>query len=106
MAVLDTSVILDKIRKKEDIRENITVVSMIEYPPILRYIGFKGKIYYPKLEDFKTAYTIQDKLYQVGKMKSFADLILAAICINKKEELVTKDIDFKDIAEASELKAK
>ncbi|MFW6111200.1 MAG: DNA-binding protein [Thermoproteota archaeon] len=56
-----------------------------------------------KLEDFKKAYKIQEKLYQIGNMKNFADLLIATICINKAENLVTKETDFKSIAEASDL---
>lgn len=103
MVVLDTNVILDRIKGRSNIRENVTVVSVIEFPLILKYVKFKGKVYYPKLEDFKKAYKIQEKLYQIGNMKNFADLLIATICINKVEKLVTKDTDFKDIAEASHL---
>ena len=103
MVVVDTIVIIDRNRERSDIEENIAVITVIEYPLILNYIKFKGKVYYPKLEDFKTAYKIQEKLYQAGKMKSFADLLLAAICINRREKLVTKDTDFQNIAETSDL---
>lgn len=103
MVVLDTGVILDRIRKRLDIGEDVTVISAIEYPPILEYIGFRGKVFYPRSEEFKLAYEIQERLYRIGKMKGFADLLLASICINRREKLVTKDADFKDIAEASDL---
>ena len=103
MVVLDTNVIIDRIKGKANIQENVTAISVIEFPLTLKYVKFKGKVYYPKLEDFKKAYKIQEKLYQIGKMKSFADLLIAAICINKREKLVTKDTDFKDIAETSDL---
>ena len=36
-------------------------------------------------------------------MKGFADLLIAAICMNRNERLVTMDSDFKDIAGASDL---
>ena len=55
------------------------------------------------LEDFKTAYDIQKDPYKTGKMKGFADLLIAAICINNKERLITKDTDFNDIANKSSL---
>ncbi len=42
----------------------------------------------------------------VGKPKSFADLLIASICINRGEELITKDEDFLDIAKVSNLKVK
>jgi predicted nucleic acid-binding protein len=43
-------------------------------------------------------------LRERGKPKPFSDLLIAAICINRDEELVTKDKDFRDIAETSNLK--
>jgi len=61
LVVLDTNVILDRIKGKSNIQENVTVVSVIEFPLILKYVKFKGKVYYAKLEDFKKAYEIQEK---------------------------------------------
>ncbi|WP_290726625.1 PIN domain-containing protein [Archaeoglobus sp.] len=42
----------------------------------------------------------------MGKAKTFADLLIASICINRNEELITKDEDFLDIAKVSDLKVK
>ncbi len=52
------------------------------------------------------AIELQRRLRKVGKTKPFADLLIALICINRKEELITKDRDFLDIAEVSNLKVK
>ena len=41
-----------------------------------------------------------------GRPKPFSDLLIAAICINRNEELITNDEDFKDIANISNLKLK
>ena len=46
------------------------------------------------------------KLRKIGKPKPFSNLPIAAICINRNEKLITKDINFKDIAEVSKLKVK
>jgi len=35
---------------------------------------------------------------RIGEPKSFADLLVASICVNRDEELITKDTDFLDIA--------
>lgn len=67
MVVLDTGVVLDRIKGRKDIRENVTAVSVIEFPPILEYSGFQGNVFYPRLDDFKLAYEIQEKLYRMGK---------------------------------------
>jgi len=106
MVVLDTSVLIDKLRHGEEVRENITVVSLIEYPKVSGHPLFKGTVYFPTLDDFVRAFQIQKELLKKGKPKSFADLVIAAICINRGELLLTKDEDFGDIAEVSELKVK
>ena len=42
-------------------------------------------------------------LLKLGKPKGFADLLIAAICISRREKLLSKDKDFLDIARISEL---
>ncbi|AIG97115.1 PIN domain-containing protein [Archaeoglobus fulgidus] len=104
MVVLDTSVVIEKVKRKEKIGENITAVTFVEYPRIVFYKEFYGKILFPDIEDFVLAHKIQSRLVKLGKAKTFADLLIASICINRNEELITKDSDFKDIANVSELK--
>jgi len=104
--ILDTNIVISRIREKKVINESITVVTLIEYPYILDYAGFNGDIIFPTIKDFYLAYNIQRKLMLRGKMKGFADLLNAAIAINNNEELITNDKDFIDIAEVSELKLK
>jgi len=41
---------------------------------------------------------------EIGKPKPFSDLLIAAICINRNEELLTNDKDFNDIAQISNLR--
>jgi len=69
----------------------------------LEYRHFTGDVIFPKIKDFFTAYKLQEKLLKLGKPKSFADLLIAAIRVNRQEKLVTKDEDFLDIAEISTL---
>jgi len=104
--ILDTNIVISRIREKKVINESITVVTLVEYPYILDYAGFNGDIIFPTIKDFYLAYNIQRKLMLRGKMKGFADLLNAAIVINNNEELITNDKDFIDIAEVSELKLK
>jgi len=106
MVILDTSVIIDRVKRGEEIRENITGVTFVEYPAIVRYKKFYGNVLFPTVDDFLLAHKIQEELLKMGKPKTFADLLIASICINNSEELITKDKDFSDIAEASNLKVK
>ena len=104
MTILDTSILIEKVRRREEIKEDITVISIVEFPQILTYRKFSGRIVYPMPEDYELAYKLQLKLMKAGKPKPFSDLLIAAICINRNEELITNDEDFKDIANISNLK--
>jgi predicted nucleic acid-binding protein len=88
------------------IDEMVTIVTLAELPSILKYAKFQGSAIYPTREDMDLAVKLQLKLRERGKPKPFSDLLIAAICINRDEELVTKDKDFRDIAETSNLKIK
>ena len=55
-------------------------------------------------EDLNFAVELQNKLRKIGRMKGSADLIIAAVCINKDEPLLTSDSDFDDIQRVSDLK--
>ena len=61
MVVINTNIVMARVKAGERIRENITEVTAVEYPPVIEYRKFHG------------------------------------------EKLITKDSDFKDIAEVSEL---
>ena len=103
MVVLDTSEVIERIKRRKTITENITIVSLIEYPKISGHPLFKGKVYLPTIEDYVLAFNIQKELYRKGKPKSFSDLVITAICINRKEKLITKDKNFKDIKEVTNI---
>ncbi len=90
----------------EPIEENIVEVSVIEYPPILTYRKFHGKILLVERRDWRLALELQVKLRAAGKPKGLTGLLVAAVAIIRGEELVTKDSDYLDIAEISELKVR
>lgn len=100
MTILDTSVIVERIKKRELIREDITAVTFVEYPRIIYYKHFHGGIIFPVKEDFILAHKIQLELLRIGKPQAFADLLIAAITINRDEELVTYDKNFIQIRQA------
>ncbi len=79
-------------------------LNIIEYPFIMEYAGFRGDVIFPTMKDYFLAYDIQRRLMLKGRMKGFADILMASIAINNGEELMTDDKDFKDIAEVSPLK--
>jgi len=103
MVVLDTNLVIEKVKKREEIEENITAVTFVEFPQIVHYKKFYGGIIFPDLQDFVLAHRLQSELIKRGKAKPFADLLISSICINREEELLTKDKDFFEIAKVSSL---
>jgi len=106
MTILDTSIIIDRIKKRKEIVEDITIITAAEYPPLLEYSKFYGNVIYPVRKDLDLTIELQIKLRKIGKPKPFSDLLIAAICINRNEELITKDTNFKDITRISKLRVK
>jgi predicted nucleic acid-binding protein len=106
LAILDTSIIIDKLKNNEQISDNITEVSVIEYPPILSYTKFSGKIFLIQRKDILLTLELQIKLRKTGKPKGLSDLLIAAISINRQEELLSSDEDFEDIVKVCNLKLK
>jgi len=104
--IIDTNTVIDRFRSNKSIVENITIITAIEFPPVLGYKKFYGKIYTIKPEDQILAIKIQRLLRKTGKPKPSSDILIASICINRNEELLTRDRDFLDIAKVTELKVK
>lgn len=94
MAILDTSSLMARVKKGLEIRENVTSIALIEYPPLRGYQKFRGQIYFISVRDQILAASLQERLRELGKPMSAADLLVAAACINRGEELITKDEDF------------
>ncbi len=103
MTVLDTSIVIDKVRLREPINEDITVVTFVEYPKIVYYKYFYGGVVFPIKQDFILAHRLQLELLKIGKPQAFSDLLIAAIVINRDEELITRDQDFKYISDAAKM---
>ncbi len=58
MVILDTSVIVERVKRREEIKEDITVVTFVEYPKIVYYKKFYGKILFSDIQDFILAHNI------------------------------------------------
>ncbi|WP_456473998.1 type II toxin-antitoxin system VapC family toxin [Candidatus Pyrohabitans sp.] len=106
MSVIDTSIAIERVKNAIEILENITEVTLVEYPPLTEYMGLHGKILPIERKDVLLAVELQKRLRKNGKPKPFADILIASICINRNEGLFTRDEDFLDIAEVSDLKVK
>lgn len=99
--ILDTSIVIEMVNNKEEIIDNITIITLIEYPPIKEYDKFKGKIYFANEDDQVLAHTLQIMLRNRGTPMSAGDLLISAICINRDETLLTKDENFLKIQEVN-----
>ena len=93
MVLYDTSIVIEKVKKREEFHGIISAVTIVEFPAILKYKKFKGDIIFPTPSDFLLACRLQEELMKRGKPKGLADLLVAAICINRREKLITKDKD-------------
>lgn len=102
--MIDTSVLIDRVSEGSAVTESISIITLIEYPMVLEYRGFSGRIFYPDEKDFNLALCMQEELRSQGRMKGSSDLIIAAICINNNQKLITRDSDFDDISRISKLK--
>jgi predicted nucleic acid-binding protein len=87
MSIIDTSLLQDRVSEGKPIDEDVSIVSIIEYPAVAEYKYFHGKILYPELADLELARQIQKKLVERGRMKGAADLIISAMCINTGNSL-------------------
>ena len=101
MTIYDTCVVIDKARKGEYIDGDITAITLVEYPRIVYYRRFRGRVEFPIGEDYILAHKLQLKLLEKGMPQQATDLIIATIAIRLEEELVTMDRDFEDIARAA-----
>ena len=63
MVVLDTSVVIEKVRRREEIVEFITAVTLVEFPQAVKYRFFTGEIIFPMREDYFIAHELQKKYF-------------------------------------------
>ena len=82
--ILDTSVAIER---DEGV---ITLFSLIEHPPSIN----KFEILFPDLEDYSKAIQISEGLRKIGKPIDAIDILISAMCLNRKNKLITKDKDF------------
>ncbi len=96
--IFDTNVAM---YKKEGI---VTIFTVIEHTPITNE---SFEIIFPEDIDYVKAIQISRKLREKGKSKGAIDILIAAMCLNRSAELLTKDKDFVDVKKIfPELKVK
>jgi len=98
--ILDTSAVIERVRARKPVTEDITAVTLVEYPEIIYYRHFWGGVVFPVYEDYIVAHRLQQALVGLGKSQAFSDLLVAAVAINRDEE-ATRDGDFEVIGEVA-----
>ncbi|NOZ76643.1 MAG: PIN domain-containing protein [Euryarchaeota archaeon] len=74
-----------------------TILNIIEYP---KAVEGEVDVLFPGQEDYNKAIEVMARLYEKGTPVPAVDVILAAMCLNRKLALRTRDRHFKVIAEA------
>ncbi len=88
----DTSIVIEIIAKnKQKIRGYISILTVIEYPPVLNHAP---KILYPEKRDYHLAIKWQTILRKKGNPLPAVDLIIAAQAYNRGLTLATRDKHF------------
>ncbi len=92
----DTSAVIELVvkRKRKYIPGAVTIFTLIEYPPSIKYVP---EIIYPTKRDYAQAIKWQITLRKQGNPLPAVDLLIAAIAFNRDMELVTLDNHFKTI---------
>ncbi|MBI2137559.1 PIN domain-containing protein [Candidatus Woesearchaeota archaeon] len=85
--MLDTNILIEKESG------TTTIFNAIEYPPA----ADSCEILYPTNQDYALAYKLSIHLRDIGKPQQAVDVLIAAMCINREIELVTKDSDYENI---------
>ena len=80
MTLLGTRIVIDGVKVREPIREDIT--------------ARRFSSTFPVREDFMLAHRIQLELPGTRSPRAFADMLIAAIAVNRDEEIITRDRDF------------
>jgi predicted nucleic acid-binding protein len=90
-SLYDTNTLIDTYKDKDAIEGFTTILNLIEFP---KAIDFNLRVLYPSKSDYHLALIISTQLLKAGKPIPAVDSIIAAIALNHKLKLVTKDKHF------------
>ena len=92
----DTSKLIECYKNGMPIRGYTTILNLIEFPKALE---LDLVVIYPSKLDYELALKLSTELLRVGKPVPAIDAVIAAIALNRKLKLVTKDKHFAFIKE-------
>ncbi|AAB90631.1 predicted coding region AF_0610 [Archaeoglobus fulgidus DSM 4304] len=70
MVVADTNLVIERVKKNESIEENITEVTIVEFPPVINYKKFHGKVLIIERGDVLLSIELQRRLRIVRKPRN------------------------------------
>ena len=90
-SLYDTSRLIDAYKKKETITGYTTIFNIIEFPKAME---FNLQILFPSKSDYYLSLRISTELLKAGKPIPTINSLIAAIVLNNKLKLVTRDNHF------------
>lgn len=90
-SLYDTSRLIEAYKKKETIQGYTTILNLLEFP---KAIELNLRVLFPSKSDYYLSLRISTELLKAGKTIPAFDSLIAAIVLNNKLKLVTKDNHF------------
>lgn len=90
-SLFDTNSLIDAYREKETIDGFTTILNIVEFPKAME---LNLRVLFPSKSDYHLALIISTKLLKIGKPIPAVDSVIAAVALNNKLKLVTKDNHF------------
>ena len=92
----DTSELIECYKNRIPVRGYTTVLNLIEFPKALE---LDIVVIYPSKLDYELALNLSTELLRIVKPMPATDAVIAAIALNRKLKLVTRDKHFMAIKE-------
>lgn len=90
-SLYDTNSLIDAYREKETIDGFTTILNIVEFPKAME---LNLRVLFPSKSDYHLALIISTELLKIGKPIPAVDSVIAAVALNNKLKLVTKDKHF------------
>jgi len=90
-SIYDTNRLIDAYRERETLDGYTTILNLIEFP---KAIDFDLRVLFPSKSDYHLALIISTDLIKIGKPIPAVDSVIAAVALNNKLKLITKDKHF------------
>jgi tRNA(fMet)-specific endonuclease VapC len=95
-SIYDTNRLIDAYRERETLDGYTTILNLIEFP---KAIEFNLRVLFPSESDYHLALIISTELIKIGKPIPAVDSVIAAVTLNNKLKLITKDKHFLTVKE-------